>query len=52
MPTLDVLELEVGGLTLVNLDSSWRFMVTGGVLLLAVILDSVARRSRVSHGRA
>ncbi len=40
------------GLTLVNLDSSWRFMVTGGVLLLAVILDSVARRSRVSHGRA
>jgi len=27
-------------------------MVTGGVLLLAVILDSVARRSRASHGTA
>ncbi|WP_375001180.1 sugar ABC transporter permease [Aeromicrobium sp. CTD01-1L150] len=40
------------GLTLVNLDSSWRFMVTGAVLLIAVVLDSVARRSRVSAGRA
>ncbi len=40
------------GLTLLNLDSSFRFMVTGAVLLLAVALDSVARRSRASHGRA
>ncbi|MEV4889983.1 sugar ABC transporter permease [Nonomuraea sp. NPDC055795] len=40
------------GLTLLNLDSSIRFMVTGAVLLLAVIVDSVARRSRTSHGRA
>jgi len=40
------------GLTLLNLGSSFRFMVTGVVLLLAVALDSVARRSRVSHGRA
>jgi D-xylose transport system permease protein len=40
------------GLTLLNLDSSYRFMITGAVLLLAVSLDSVARRSRVSHGRA
>jgi len=40
------------GLTLLNLGSSFRFMVTGAVLLLAVALDSVARRSRVSHGRA
>ena len=39
------------GLTLLNLDSSFRFMVTGAVLLLAVALDSVARRSRASHGR-
>jgi len=39
------------GLTLLNLDSSYRFMVTGAVLLLAVTLDSVARRSRASHGR-
>ncbi|KAB2352583.1 sugar ABC transporter permease [Actinomadura rudentiformis] len=40
------------GLTLLNLDSSYRFMVTGAVLLLAVALDSVARRSRASSGRA
>jgi D-xylose transport system permease protein len=40
------------GLTLLNLDSSYRFMVTGAVLLLAVALDSAARRSRTSHGRA
>lgn len=40
------------GLTLLNLDSAFRFMVTGVVLLLAVGLDSVARRSRSSHGRA
>ena len=40
------------GLTLLNLDSSFRFMVTGVVLLLAVTLDSVSRRSRSSHGKA
>jgi simple sugar transport system permease protein/D-xylose transport system permease protein len=40
------------GLILLNLDSSFRFMVTGLVLLLAVTLDSVSRRSRSSHGRS
>jgi D-xylose transport system permease protein len=40
------------GLTLLSLDSSYRFMITGGVLLLAVSLDAVARRSRASSGRA
>jgi D-xylose transport system permease protein len=40
------------GLTLLNLDSSLRFMVTGLVLVVAVGLDSVARRSRASSGRA
>jgi len=40
------------GLTLLNLDSSFRFIVTGVVLLLAVTLDSISRRSRTSHGRA
>lgn len=40
------------GLTLLNLSSSFRFMVTGAVLLLAVTLDSAARRSRRSSGRA
>ncbi|MHB1234632.1 MAG: sugar ABC transporter permease [Microbacteriaceae bacterium] len=40
------------GLTLLSLDSSVRYMITGGVLLLAVIIDSLSRRSRASHGRA
>jgi D-xylose transport system permease protein len=40
------------GLTLLSLDSSIRFMITGGVLMLAVIIDSVSRRSRAAHGRA
>jgi D-xylose transport system permease protein len=39
------------GLTLLNLDSAYRFIVTGVVLLLAVMFDSVTRRSRASHGR-
>ena len=33
------------GLTLLNLDSSIRFMITGVVLLLAVVIDSLSRRS-------
>ena len=40
------------GLTLLSLDSSYRFFVTGVVLLLAVGVDSLARRSRTMHGRA
>ena len=40
------------GLTLLDLSSSLRYMITGGVLAIAVIVDSLARQSRVSHGRA
>lgn len=40
------------GLTLLNLDSSVRFMVTGVVLVLAVIVDSLSRRTRAATGRA
>ncbi|MFK7844609.1 MAG: sugar ABC transporter permease [Rhodothermales bacterium] len=40
------------GLTMLNLSSSLRFMITGAVLAIAVIVDSLARKSRVSHGRA
>jgi D-xylose transport system permease protein len=40
------------GLSLLNLDSSIRYMVTGAVLLLAVTVDSLSRRSRAAHGRA
>ena len=40
------------GLTLLNLTSAARFMITGGVLMAAVIVDSVTRRARAAHGRA
>lgn len=40
------------GLTLLNLDSSVRFVVTGVVLVLAVIVDSLSRRTRAAVGRA
>ncbi|HEY5223068.1 MAG TPA: sugar ABC transporter permease [Microbacteriaceae bacterium] len=40
------------GLTLLSLDASVRFMITGAVLLLAVVIDSLSRRSRASHGQA
>ena len=40
------------GLSLLNLDSSIRYMITGAVLLLAVIIDALSRRSRALHGQA
>ncbi len=46
-----VLQAIQTGLNLVGVDSSVRFMVTGGVLLLAVAIDSVSRRLRTSSGR-
>ena len=39
------------GLTLLNLDSSIRYIVTGIVLALAVTIDSVGRRRAVAGGR-
>ena len=47
-----VIQAISNGLTLLNLSSSLRYMITGAVLAVAVIVDSLARRSRVSHGRA
>ena len=40
------------GLTLLNLSSSLRFMITGAVLAIAVMVDSLARKSRAAHGAA
>ncbi len=39
------------GLTLLNLSSAALFMITGGVLLIAVAVDSLSRRTRASAGR-
>ncbi len=47
-----VIQAIASGLTLLNLSSSLRYMITGAVLAVAVIVDSLARRSRRAHGRA
>ena len=47
-----VIQSIANGLTLLNLSSSLRYMITGAVLAIAVIVDSLARQSRASHGRA
>ncbi|MQA25950.1 MAG: sugar ABC transporter permease [Micromonosporaceae bacterium] len=39
------------GILLLQLGSPARFMITAGVLLAAVILDSLSRRGRRAHGR-
>ena len=47
-----VIQSIASGLTLLDLSSSLRYMITGAVLAIAVIVNSLARRSRLSHGRA
>jgi D-xylose transport system permease protein len=39
------------GMDLLALQSSVKFMVTGGVLLVAVIIDAIARQQRQASGR-
>jgi len=39
------------GMNLLALESSVKFMITGGVLLAAVIIDAVARSRRQAEGR-
>ena len=46
-----VLQAIQTGLNLIGVDSSVRFMVTGGVLVLAVAIDSISRKARSSSGR-
>ncbi len=46
-----VIQAISNGLTLLNLSSSLRYMITGAVLAIAVIVDSLARQSRQTHGR-
>lgn len=47
-----VIQSIASGLTLLNLTSDVRFIITGGVLLIAVVVDAISRRTRAAHGRA
>jgi D-xylose transport system permease protein len=40
------------GILLLNLESDAQYMITGAVLLVAVTVDSLARRGRQASGRA
>ncbi|WP_443741668.1 ABC transporter permease subunit, partial [Streptomyces fragilis] len=40
------------GLSLLNMEASIQYMITGAVLLGAVVIDSVSRRSQKAAGRA
>jgi len=40
------------GMDLLGLESDIKFMITGAVLLAAVVVDALARRGRAAHGRA
>jgi D-xylose transport system permease protein len=42
----------IGGTSLLGVESSTRFMVQGGVLLLAATVDALSRRGRQAAGRA
>ncbi|SEN74316.1 sugar ABC transporter permease [Actinacidiphila rubida] len=47
-----VIQSIASGMVLIGLQTAVQYMVTGGVLLGAVILDSLSRRSQKVHGRA
>ncbi|WP_372461623.1 sugar ABC transporter permease [Actinacidiphila acidipaludis] len=47
-----VIQSIASGMVLIGLETAVQYMVTGGVLLGAVILDSLSRRSQKLHGRA
>ncbi|MFD3355774.1 sugar ABC transporter permease [Streptomyces fradiae] len=47
-----VIQSIASGMSLLGIQPAVQFMVTGGVLLAAVVIDTVARRTRREHGRA
>ncbi|MBD3006187.1 MULTISPECIES: sugar ABC transporter permease [unclassified Streptomyces] len=47
-----VIESIASGVALMDIQTAVQFMITGGVLLLAVVIDSLSRRAQRAHGRA
>ncbi|MFV2118054.1 sugar ABC transporter permease [Streptomyces sp. Act-28] len=47
-----VIQSIASGMSLLGIEAAVQFMITGGVLLAAVVIDTVARRTRREHGRA
>ncbi|MGP3979804.1 sugar ABC transporter permease [Streptomyces sp. KR80] len=47
-----VIQSIASGMALLGIQAAVQFMITGGVLLAAVVIDSLSRRSQEAHGRA
>jgi ABC-type xylose transport system permease subunit len=47
-----IIQSIASGMALLGVQPAVQFMITGGVLLIAVVFDSLARRTAESHGRA
>ncbi|WP_391858161.1 sugar ABC transporter permease [Streptomyces silvisoli] len=47
-----VIQSIASGMLLMGIQTTVQYMITGGVLLAAVVLDSLSRRSQKTHGRA
>lgn len=47
-----VIQSVASGMALLGIQAALQFMITGGVLLGAAVIDSLARRSQKEHGRA
>jgi D-xylose transport system permease protein len=45
-----VVQSIASGMVLIGVQPSVQSMITGGVLLAAVVLDSLSRRSQKTHG--
>ncbi|GAU70268.1 putative xylose ABC transporter permease protein [Streptomyces sp. NBRC 110611] len=46
-----VIQSIASGVALMGIETAVQYMITGGVLLLAVVIDSLSRRAQRSHGR-
>jgi D-xylose transport system permease protein len=47
-----VVVMVANGMDLLNLASGWKFVITGCVLLAAVLVDAFAKRARAASGVA
>nr|WP_267246535.1 sugar ABC transporter permease [Streptomyces sp. PR69] len=47
-----VIQSIASGMALLGIQAAVQFMITGGVLLAAVVIDSLSRRTQEAHGRA
>ncbi|WP_425356872.1 sugar ABC transporter permease [Streptomyces inhibens] len=46
-----VIQSIASGVALMGIQTAAQFMITGGVLLVAVVIDSLSRRAQKAHGR-